>query len=79
MADKQDIHKILHDINSPEDALNCSLTGKSSGSGLSINPVSLYLQSGKLPHETFDTQQLVAAEKSPFKSSSVHFANTNIP
>lgn len=79
MADKQDVHKILHDINSQEDALNCSLTGKSSGSGSSINPVALYLQAGKLPHQTFDTQQLVAAEKSPSKSSSVHFAVMNIP
>lgn len=79
MADKQDVLKMLHDINSQGDALNCSLTGKSSVSGSNINPVALYLQAGKLPHQTFDTQQLVAAEKSPYKSPSVHFPNTNIP
>lgn len=47
MADKmsiKDVHKMLDDINSQEDALNCSLTGKVSGSGSSINPVALYLQ-----------------------------------
>ncbi|KAI1237684.1 hypothetical protein IHE44_0013769 [Lamprotornis superbus] len=59
MADKQDVHKMLHDINSQEDALNCFLTGKSSGSGSNINPVALYLQAGNLPHQTFDTQQLL--------------------
>lgn len=64
---------------SQEDTLNCSLTEKSSGSGSNIKPVGIYLQAGQLPHQTFDTQQLVAAEKSPYKSPSVHFANTNIP
>lgn len=55
---------MLHYINSQGDALNCSLTGKPSGSGYSvINPVALRLQAGKLPHQTFDIQQLVAAEK----------------
>lgn len=70
---------MLHDINNQEDALNCSLTGKSSVSRSNINPVTLYLQAVKLPHQTFDTQHLVAAEKSPYKSPSVHFANTSIP
>lgn len=63
MVDKQDVHKMLHDINSQEDALNCSLTGKSSGSRSNTNAVAVYLQAGKLPLQTFDTQQLVAAEK----------------
>ena len=63
-ADKQYVHIMLHYINSQGDVLNCSLTGKSSGSGYSvINPVALRLQADKLPHQTFDIQQLVAAEK----------------
>lgn len=55
---------MLHYINSQGDVLSCSLTGKSSGSRYSvINPVALRLQAGKLTHQTFDIQQLVAAEK----------------
>lgn len=55
---------MLHYINSRGDVLNCSLTGKSSGSGYSvINPVALRLQAGKLSHQTFEIRQLVAAEK----------------
>lgn len=64
MAEKQYVHIMLHYINSKGDLLNCSLTEKSSGSGYSvINPVALCLQAGKLPHQTFDIQQLVAAER----------------
>lgn len=64
MAAKQYVHIMLRYINSWGDVLNCSLTEKLSGSGYNIiNPVALYLQAVKLPHQTFDIQQLVAAEK----------------
>jgi len=63
-ADKQYVHVMLRYINSQGDVLNCSLTGKSSRLGYNvINPVAVRLQDGKLPHQTFDTQQLGAAEK----------------